>query len=294
MREIWLETEAKPDKDIHQSLQKTIQKIYHAEDRTPKVPLKTRLIRYAAILILPLVTGMAAWWLTKSEYAEPEMIECYVPNGKQETIELPDGSFIQVNSGSLLIYPRKFSEKKRTVYLSGEANFKVAQNPHKPFIVSTGPLKVEVLGTKFNIESYPDKERITTTLENGSVKIYKNDEPEKAIIMKPDEQVVYNEQNQTFSINWVEASDCSAWTQGELRFANQPLHEILTTMERKYNVQIKLSPEIDTSDLFTMKFKQHETVEDAMFIFAQLAGNINYKIEGKQILLFKAGKGVVR
>ena len=137
MREIWLETEAKPDKDIHQSLQKTIQKIYHAEDRTPKVPLKTRLIRYAAILILPLVTGMAAWWLTKSEYAEPEMIECYVPNGKQETIELPDGSFIQVNSGSLLIYPRKFSEKKRTVYLSGEANFKVAQNPHKPFIVST-------------------------------------------------------------------------------------------------------------------------------------------------------------
>ena len=155
-------------------------------------------------------------------------------------------------------------------------------------------MKVEVLGTKFNIESYPDNERITTTLENGSVKIYKNGEPEKAIIMKPDEQVIYNGQNQTFSINWVEASDCSAWTQGELRFANQPLHEILTTMERKYNVHIKLSPEIKTSDLYTMKFKQHETIEDAMYIFAQLAGNINYKIEGKEILLFKAGKGVIR
>lgn len=294
MQEIWLETKAEADDSTHQSLQKTIRKIQHTDHLMIKISLRSRLLRYAAILILPLITGMAAWWLTKNEYAEPEMIECYVPNGKQETIELPDGSFIQINSGSLLIYPRKFSEKKRAVYLSGEANFKVAKNPHKPFIVSTGPLKVEVLGTKFNIEAYPDNERITTTLENGSVKIYKNDEPKKAITMKPDEQVVYNGQNQTFSINWVEASDCSAWTQGELRFANQPLHEILTTMERKYNVHIKLSPEISTSDLYTMKFKQHETIEDAMYIFAQLAGNINYKIEGKEILLFKAGKGVIR
>lgn len=294
MQEIWLETKAEADDSTRQSLQKTIRKIQHTDHLMIKISLRSRLLRYAAILILPLITGMAAWWLTKNEYAEPEMIECYVPNGKQETIELPDGSFIQINSGSLLIYPRKFSEKKRAVYLSGEANFKVAKNPHKPFIVSTGPLKVEVLGTKFNIEAYPDNERITTTLENGSVKIYKNDEPKKAITMKPDEQVVYNGQNQTFSINWVEASDCSAWTQGELRFANQPLHEILTTMERKYNVHIKLSPEISTSDLYTMKFKQHETIEDAMYIFAQLAGNINYKIEGKEILLFKAGKGVIR
>ena len=65
-------------------------------------------------------------------------------------------------------------------------------------------------------------------------------------------------------------------------------------MERKYNVQIKLSPEIETSDLYTMKFKQHETIEDAMHIFAQLAGNLNYKIEGKQIILFTTGKGVIR
>ncbi len=86
-------------------------------------------------------------------------------------------------------------KKKRSVYLSGEANFTVAQNPDKPFIVSTGPLKVEVLGTKFNIESYPDNDRITTTLEHGSVKIYKNEAPEKSIIMKPDEQVIYNSQD---------------------------------------------------------------------------------------------------
>ena len=294
MRQIWLETEAKGDECIHQSLQKTIQKIQQTEPQTSKISMQSRLLRYAAIIILPLITGMATWWLAQSEYPEPEMIECYVPNGKQETIELPDGSLIQINSGSLLIYPRKFSEKKRSVFLSGEANFTVTKNSQKPFIVNTGPLKVEVLGTKFNVESYPNNDRITTTLENGRIKIYKNDEPEKAIIMRPDEQVIYDGQNQSFKIGWVESSDCSAWTHGELRFINQPLTQILTVLERKYNVNIKLSPDIKSSDLFTMKFKRHETVEDAMNIFTQLAGNINYKIEGKEILLFKDRKEAIR
>lgn len=294
MRQIWQETVAEADDNTSRSLQKTLQKIHHADHRSIKVSLQSRLLRYAAILILPLITGIAAWWLTKNEYAEPEMIECYVPNGKQETIQLPDGSVIQVNSGSLLVYPREFSNKKRSVFLSGEANFTVTPNPHKPFIVSTGPLKVEVLGTKFNIESYPDNERIITTLENGSVKIYKNDEPEKTIIMHPDEQVIYDGQRQVFSSSYVEASDYALWTQGELRFVNQPLMQILTVMERKYNVHIKISPDIKSSDLFTMKFKQHETVEDAIHIFTQLAGNINYKIEGKDILLFKNRKEATR
>lgn len=292
MRRIWLETNAEADDSTCQSLHQTMQKIRQTNRYPIKVSLQSRLLRYAAILLLPLITGVAAWWLTKNEYAEPEMIECYVPNGEQETIQLPDGSVIQVNSGSLLVYPREFSRTKRSVYLSGEANFTVAKDTDKPFIVSAGPLKVEVLGTKFNIESYPDNERITTTLENGSVKLYKSNEPNNAIFMHPDEQVVYNGQNQTFSIDWVEASDCAAWTQGELRFVNQPLAHILTVMERKYNIQIKLSPEIKSSDLFTIKFKQHETVEDAMRIFTQLAGYMDYKIEGKEILLFKGRKEV--
>lgn len=292
MRQIWLETEATADEHIHQSLKKTMQKIRRAEYHTPKVSLQSRLIRYAAILILPLITGIAAWWLAKNEYTEPEMIECYVPNGKQETVELPDGSIIQINSGSLLVYPHEFSKNKRSVFLSGEANFTVAKDARKPFIVNTGPLKVEVLGTKFNIDSYPDNDIITTTLENGSIKIYKSDEPEKAIIMRPDEQVVYDGQDQSFKIDRVESGDCSAWTQGELRFINQPLTQILTVMERKYNVHIKLSPDIKSSDLFTMKFKQHESIDDAMRIFTQLAGNIYYKIDGKEILLLKNGKEV--
>ena len=294
MNRIWLETQAIADGTTRQSLQRTLQKIQQVDPYSVQIPLQYRLLRYAAVLFLPLLLGVGSWWLTQKQYAEPEMIECYVPNGQQQTVQLPDGSTIQINSGSLLVYPSKFSDKRRSVFLSGEANFSVVRDPGKPFIVSTGPLKVEVLGTKFNIESYPENERIVTTLESGSVKIYKNDAPEKAIVMQPDEQVVYNEADRSFMINWGKADDCSAWTQGELRFINQPLTEIITVMERRYNVRIKLSPEINSSDLYTMKFKRHETVDDAMEIFTRLAGNIDYQIEGKEIFLFKERKEVKR
>ncbi len=292
IHQIWLETEAEADESTLRSLQATLQKIHQANYSAIKIQLINRLIRYAAILIITIITGTTAWWFTQNEHTESEMIECYVPYGKQETIQLSDGSVIRINAGSLLIYPRKFLKKRRSVYLSGEANFTIAKNPNKPFIVSTGPLKVEVLGTKFNINSYPNTEFITTTLENGSVKIYESDLPEKAIIIHPNEQVVYNGKDHTFSINHVEASDCSSWTKGELRFTNQTLAEIIAIMERRYNVHIKLSPEINSTDLFTMKFKQHETIEEAMYIFTQLAGNISYRIEGKEILLFKTEREV--
>ncbi len=294
MHRIWMETQADADITTRRSLRQTMQKIQRAESRPVSISLPYRLLRYAAILILPLIVGIGVGRLTKHRYAEPEMIECYVPHGQQKTVRLPDGSVIQVNSGSLLVYPGRFPDKKRSVYLSGEANFCVAKNTRKPFVVSAGPVKVEVLGTKFNIESYPETERVITTLENGSVKVYTSDAPEKALLMRPDEQVVYNRTDRSFSINRVKAGDFSVWTQGELRFVNQPLPEIIAVMERKYNVRIKLSPEISSSDLFTMKFKRHETIEDAMQVFIRLAGNIDYRREGKEILLFKKGKEVKR
>lgn len=292
LQRIWMETNAEADKSISQSLAATRQKIRMTTHQVSGFYLRVRLLRYAAILLLPLITGTTVWFVTQKQYREPDMIECYVPNGQQQTVQLPDGSSIQLNSGSLLIYPRQFEGKRRTVYLRGEAKFSVARNTYKPFIVSTGPLKVEVLGTKFNIESYPENKRIVTTLEQGSVKVYKNEQPEQSIVMKPDEQLVYNKQNETFNTLYVNASDCSAWTNSELRFVNQPLTDILATMERRYDVRFKISPDIKSSDLFTMKFKKHETIEDAMHIFTQLAGNINYRIEGQEILLFHSGKGV--
>lgn len=292
MRDIWNEMSDEADESTRRSLSSVHRKIKEGDKNlSPRVNL-TRWLRYAAIFVLPFITGALGFWFSGNYYRGMEMSECYVPNGKLDTVTLSDGTEVQINSGTVLIYPQKFRGSKRTVYLSGEARFSVVKNAKKPFIVRTGPLNVEVLGTKFDIESYPGNDYIATTLEEGSVKVYREDMPEKSILLKPDEQVVYYAGIDSFATRYVEASDFSAWTQGELRFRNKPLNEILATIERRYNVRFQVDEGIVCSDLYTMKFKSHETIEDALNVFSLILENVSYRKEGQTIRLFPKRKEV--
>ena len=292
MCDIWNETSGEVDETTLRSLASVHQKIERGNNSLFQRFRMNRLLRYAAILMVPLITGVLTFWLSGNYYLNMEMTECYVPNGELRTVVLSDGSRVQINSGTVLIYPEKFRGSKRTVYLSGEARFSVAKNAKKPFIVRTGPLNVEVLGTRFDIEAYPGSDYITTTLEEGSVKVYREDTPDKSILMKPDEQLVFYAGVDSFATSRVEALDFSAWTQGELRFRNKTLNEILATIERRYNVRFQVDEGIACTDLYTMKFKSHETIEDALHVFTLILENVSYKKEGQTIRLYPKRKEV--
>jgi len=91
-----------------------------------------------------------------------------IPTGGQYSVILSDGTKVWMNSASTLSYPSSFQGNERSVTLTGEGYFEVAHNPRKPFIVQLpDDSKVEVLGTRFNINSYPDEARISTTLIEG-------------------------------------------------------------------------------------------------------------------------------
>lgn len=293
MRMIWDEIDADADASTQESLLSVHRKI-EVTQITPSTSFGfSRWMKYAAILLLPILTGVTVFWLSGSYYMNLEMTECYVPNGKLQTVTLSDGSIIQMNSGTVLIFPKQFRGGKRMVYLSGQARFQVAKNESKPFIVRTGNLNVEVLGTRFDVESYPGSEHITTTLEEGAVNVYLEGQPDKGFRMKPDQQVIYHTAADSFSYSQhIESSDYTAWTQGELRFRNKTLNEILQTLERRYNVHFLVDEKIICSDLYTMKFKSHETIEDALHVFSLIVGNISYRREGQTIRLYPKGKEV--
>lgn len=290
---IWEETGNDPDERIRLSLASVHHKINSSESPRQRNIFATHWLRYAAILLLPLITGLVVWQLANIHESNIEMVECYVPHGELRTVDLPDGTRVQMNSGTVFIYPREFSGKKRLVYLSGEANFTVTKNADKPFVVKTGPLQVEVLGTKFNVESYLGSGQIITTLESGAVKVYKEDASNRTLLLKPDEQLTYYCEKDSFSTALVDVADYSAWTHEELRFTNKPLNEILAVFERRYNVRFLVDQEIVCTDCYTMKFKSHETVEDVLHVFVQIVGGIDYKKEGQTIRLFAQRKEVI-
>ena len=92
-----------------------------------------------------------------------------VPRGKNSVLKFSDGTIVHVNAGSQLVYPNTFSNNKRHAYLVGEAFFEVIHNAEMPFVVSTGKLEIEDLGTKFNVSAYPSEAVIETFLVEGKI-----------------------------------------------------------------------------------------------------------------------------
>lgn len=296
IQSIWDETNATADESIHISLADTHSKIKQIQQNADRRRFIKRLVRYAAILLLPLISGLTVWFLSDKKPIDIELIECYVPNGEYRTIDLADGSQVQINSGSLFIYPKEFNGKDRTVYLVGEANFSVKANSHKPFIVDTKSLKVQVVGTKFNVESYPQNDKTIVTLEHGAVKVYKDDNIGRSILLNPNEQLTYSAIENRFTLSQVEAASFSSWTSGELYFNKQTLDQILEAFERHYNVSIQTDPNLYYTDYYTMRVRAYETVEDALNVLIQIVDNkkITYMKAGQTIYLLPKGKEVKR
>lgn len=250
-------------------------------------------LKYAAIFLLPIVSGLTVWFIMNNTYrSTSKMIECYVPNGEKKTITLPDGTEVILNSGTLFIYPEQFTNEERRVYLSGEGFFDVARNEESPFVVRTGRLNVKVLGTRFNMEAYPDEKSIFTTLNKGSVKVYLPEKESDGVVLKPDEQVVYNSDSKNFSLRQVDSEDYSGWTEGEIRFIQKPLSSVLKTLGRIYNVEFRYNDKIKLEELYTISFKSDETIEQVIHVLKSIIDDgMRTTINGDTIYLHGREKG---
>lgn len=182
--EKWAEEAWQKNQDLQsldgKNFESLLDKIHHkinineqlreGERKSGKQVFISYLTRIAAVLFLP-VLGFLFYTQFRNtskavEYAglKPDSIEIATPIGSRSEVQLADGTIVFLNYGSKLKYPQKFWGKTRNVVLSGEAYFKVAHNPQKPFVVNAGKLKIAALGTEFNVSAYADEKVIQTTL----------------------------------------------------------------------------------------------------------------------------------
>jgi len=167
------------------------------------------------------------------------------PKGGFFTVTLPDGSRVSLNASSSLSFPSNF-QHKREVKIVGEAYFEVAKSEgvngvdYRPFTVSVGSQKVEVLGTKFNVSAYAETNTIVTTLLTGSVKLTarKTPQPAHTVILKPGEQAVLNESDQKIKVAQADMEEAMAWKDGYFLFNNQSIKEIMDNIARWYDVEV--------------------------------------------------------
>lgn len=258
-----------------------------APTRERSVPLYRQWLKYAAVIALLIMTAGTTYWVTDNfkPARHVEMAQIFVPYGESEQVVLPDGSKVWVDAGTLLVYPKDFTDTDtRTVYLTGQASFSVRKNPEQPFIVKTTDLDVQALGTVFTVEAYPSDSCSMAILEEGSVLVSVRDENIQSTILKPDQQLVYSHSEHTVMVNTIDASLYNMERSGYLIFENTSFNRLMVSLERKFNVTVHYNSLKFAGEYYNVKFSPDEKLEDVLNVLQQLVG-IHYKIKGKVVFI---------
>ncbi len=245
----------------------------------------SKLLRIAAFLAGPvlLAIGLYVGYTTKSNKVVA-WNSVSAPRKHIAIFNMADGTEIWLNAGSTLSYPTEIQNNKREVKLVGEGYFKVTKDASKPFIVSTPNTTVRVLGTTFNMKAYPDEEKVTTTLEEGSIELTTTKSGNLPCKLRPGEQAICVVKENKITVNQVDASRFSAWRSEKFLFRDADLKTIITELERLYDIKIH----INNPKLATLRFRgMFSYDQDLLDAFETLKRSVtmNYTIKGREVWL---------
>ena len=208
-----------------------------------------------------------------------------VPYGKRFNVVFSDGSKAYLNSGSFIRYPVKFIEdKKREVFLEGEAFFDVTENKNELFIVNSNGINVEVYGTKFNVRNYSEDFNSDIVLVEGSVGI-NNSEVSELTMLKPGFKGSVDKENFRVETSKVNTKIYTSWIDGEVIFRNETFSQILKKLERLYNVTIINNKNESLDEVFNAAIDvENENIEQVLEYFNKIY-NIEYQIFNNKIII---------
>ncbi|MEX0315501.1 MAG: FecR domain-containing protein [Allomuricauda sp.] len=212
--------------------------------------------------------------------------ELTVPLGKKFDLVLSDGTQVKLNAGSTIKYPIQFIEGiSREVEIWGEAYFDVTKDENHPFLVNANNIQVKVLGTKFNVSSYPEDEDINTVLVEGSVQLSdsKNGNVQDSFIIVPNQKASWDKQKGEMTIEEVDTNIYTSWINGRIVFKNTPFKNIRKKLERRYNVTI-VNNNASLDEKFYNASFDIETIHQVMEAFKENY-SIDYTVTNNQIII---------
>lgn len=242
--------------------------------RQRTIQLAVKYSTYAAAIIIIILSTYRLTLDSVRKDLEGGMQSLHVPAGQRLRFELQDGTSVWLNAHSTLTYPVHFGKDERKVAIEGEAFFDVAEDTDRPFIVSSQGVSMKVLGTVFNVYSYPEAGYIQTSLLEGKLQVYHENEEAKGILLLPNQQITIDENE--MHVDTITNSGHFLWTEGIYSFHNEPLSNILRKLELYFDIKIAVEdPTIYTWE-YTGKFRQRDGIDEILRIINKIH---KFKIE---------------
>ena len=197
----------------------------------------------------------------------------YNPRGSTVVfLTLQDGTKVWLNAESSLRYPIVFNGDYRQVEIKGEAYFEVVHNSKKPFRVKlTDGSTIQDIGTGFNVNAYPEIQKIQTTLIEGSLKVNNT-------VLKPGEQYSDGKINKD-----IDTDEVIAWKEGKFQFTGKTeIETIMNQISRWYTVEVEYNGKIEKHFWGTMS-RSVNVVEVLKML--QATGSVHFKIDKNKIIV---------
>jgi transmembrane sensor len=302
-----------PDIDANKNVWHRIQKqVYAEESLGNKGRIRTLLSgkwAVAASLLLLVGAGASFYFYQRGTSPlalsnKPTTNHVATQAGSRTKLELPDGTQVWLNANSQLVYGGKsFGTEEREVSLSGEAFFDVAKNERIPFIIHTRDITITVMGTAFNVRAYPKEKTVETTLIRGLVEITTRRDPDRRILLKPDEKIIVpvdfspgddpdpghitgNAPSSLYSIvklrkDSLQTVPETVWMKSKLEFDNELFGELAPKMENWFNIRIHFRDEEIKKRRFSGVIEK-ETLTQTLEAM-RLSWRFSYQLKGNEL-----------
>ena len=223
--------------------------------------------------------GQLVYTAGRQEGSQPIYNTLTTARGEVFPLILSDGSKVWLNAASSIHFPVAFTGNKRIVEITGEAYFEIAKNKTMPFIVRVNGAEIQVVGTQFNVMAYNDEATVNTTLLEGSVKFEKNG---NSIFLRPGEQSQLGLNGKINVVNDVNIKKVMAWKNGFFDFEGSDFETVAKQLSRWYDVEVKYNRKID--EQFYAEIPRN-TKLSVVLKALELTGKVNFKIEGRNIIV---------
>ncbi len=226
--------------------------------------------RHVAIAATLAVAAGTAWWLLAPD---PPVYATTI--GEQRQVELVDRSVVNLNSRSRI--ELDFSSQARIIHLDGEAMFKVAHDPARPFQVYSGNTVIQAVGTAFNVRRLPSG--TTVSVLEGIVKVVTGAQ-ELQLVAGEQARIVLSGEVRTRELP---ESASTAWPRNRLVFRDNTLEDIVAEFNRWNRQQIRIERGANSGRLYDGAFNADDP--QSLLEFLQRTPGIAVEEEGESLTI---------
>ena len=242
----------------------------------------------ASILLISVI-GALLWWKGKAtasgrheQVAVQSLTRKITEASEQKFLQLPDSTQVWLNGDSYLEFPDEFTDKKREVYLSGEAWFDVRHAEEIPFIIHTGKITTTVMGTAFNIKAYPYLRTVVISVSRGKIRVSRGNKV--VAILEKGQQIKVSDSDSLVREKNIDVGKIASWQQGYVSYEDETMREILRDLEHLYNTEITVADQSLLDVRITTSFNRSIGKEQALKIICKLVDKQLSNRNGRYII----------